>query len=92
MGDLGVENSLTVDPILFHEGTGIFTEVVEDLNDCSIFQDVLKSKGERIDLQQVNHITILVKSYLKRLAGKGNVPRSETSDDFWLILRNLFQG
>jgi len=54
MGGLGIENSITMDPVLPYQGTSILTEIMKNFNNISIFQNLLQGMRclsfERINL------------------------------------------
>lgn len=55
MSNLGIKNTITMDLELANKGTGIFTKVVENFNNVSIFQNRFKAQRERIHFCQIEY-------------------------------------
>ena len=56
MRDLGIKDSTTVDLELANEGAGVLAEVVEYLDNASIFEDGLETQGKGVDLRCVKDV------------------------------------
>ena len=53
MRNLSVEDAITVDSVVPHQGTRIFTEVMENFDDVSIFENLLEAMREGVELSEV---------------------------------------
>ena len=58
MSYLSVEHSITVDFILSDESTGILAEIMEDLDDSTVFKDLFKAKREGVHFRKIKDITV----------------------------------
>jgi hypothetical protein len=72
MCDLRVKDSVAMDLELSDQSACIFAEVVEDLDDISIFQDLFESSRERIDFHQIENVAVSSQAnlYLYKNRGK----------------------
>lgn len=72
MCDLSVKDSVAMDLKLSDQTACIFAEVVEDLDDISIFQDLFESSGKRIDFHQIENVAVSSQAnlYLYKNRGK----------------------
>ena len=72
MRHLSVENPITVDPVLSHQGTSILAEIMKYLDNVSVFQDLLECMRpplgvhERIYLKQVEDVAKFAYSHLNQ--------------------------
>jgi hypothetical protein len=69
---LSVENPVTVDPILSHQGTSILAEIMKDLDYVSILQNLFECVRlplrlhKRIDLKQIKDVAKFAYSNLNQ--------------------------
>lgn len=64
MGRLSVEHAVAVDLKLPDEGAGVLAEVVEYLDNASIFEDGLETQGKRVDLRCVKDVAHTSEAHL----------------------------
>ena len=53
--NLSVEDAITVDPVVPHQGTCIFAEVMKNFDNVSILQNLLEAMREGVELSEVEN-------------------------------------
>jgi hypothetical protein len=51
--NLSVEDTVTVDPVVPHKGARILAEIMENFDNVSIFENLLQSMRERVELSEI---------------------------------------
>ena len=53
MRNLSVEDAVTVDPVVPHQGASVLTEVMKNFDNVSIFENLLQAMREGVELSEI---------------------------------------